>query len=106
VRARLVGLRCHVRDLVRTLSLDLDVALGPRTSSDGVAPEAAYPGAVRPGASTSDWCLARRRNCVSPSRVDEVKDGRTPPLAARAQRRVLDVAGHSGSRVMARVQES
>ena len=56
--------------------------------------------------STSDGCLAPRRNCASPSRADEVKDGRSPPLAARAQRRVLDVVEHGGSHLMTRVRES
>jgi hypothetical protein len=59
VRARLVGFRCHVGDLARTLSLDSDVALGPHTSSAGVAPEAARPGAVRPGARERAWQLAQ-----------------------------------------------
>ena len=81
----------------RTLGLDLDLALGPPTSSAGVAPEDANPSAVGLGASTSDGCLAPRRNSVSPSRANEVKDGRSPPPAARAKRRVLDVVEHDGS---------
>ena len=59
MRARLVGFRCHVGDLARTLSLDSDVALGPHTWSAGVAPEAARPGAVRPGARERAWQLAQ-----------------------------------------------
>lgn len=53
--------------------------------------------AVQLDASTSDGCPAPRRNCVSPSRAGEVKDGRSPSLAARAKRRVLDVDEHDGS---------
>jgi len=49
----------HVGDLARTPSLDSDVALGPRTSDAGVAPEAAHLGAVRPGASVRAWQLAQ-----------------------------------------------
>lgn len=41
----------------RTLSLDVDLALGPHTSSAGVAPEAANPRAVRLGASTATGAL-------------------------------------------------
>src|SRR4051812_38805071 len=41
-----------------TVSLDLDLALGPPSSSAGVAPKAAHPSSVRLGASTSDGYVA------------------------------------------------
>ena len=78
----------------RTVSLDLGLALAPPASSAGVAPEAANPGAVRPrpgaaraGASTGDECRAPRRNCVSPSRADEVTDGAAAVGSASAATR-------------------
>jgi hypothetical protein len=50
---------------------------------------------VRHKSSTTGACT--RRKCDPRARADDVRDGRSPPLRARAKRRVLDVGEHAGS---------